>query len=215
MGHRLPGLGGEIASSRREFRVVGEEHAATRRGEDLVAVERECRRESERSGRPATSGCSQCLRGVGHDGDAETLRDGFDGVVVGDAAEQIHRKDGGNRRAVRGELLERALDQVGRHVARHGVAVHEVGRGPRVHDGVRGRREGHRGRDDHGSRTSTDPEQCQVQCGGAGAESHGGADAGTFRDLVLERVHVRPERRDPAGPHRGDDVLLLQLTHIG
>src|SRR5581483_8796282 len=95
VGGRLPGLGGEVAGPVGGPAVVAQEGAARRRGDDLVAVERQDAGGSERAGRPAAEGGPERLGRVLDDGDAVFGADGEDGVVIGAGAVEVHGDHGG------------------------------------------------------------------------------------------------------------------------
>ena len=138
-----------------------------------------------------------------------------DGAVVGALAQQVDWDDRRDMSAAGLEPLQRVSQQPRVHVAGLRVGVHEVWFCPDVADGVDGGGEGQCRDWDHVAWADAPGDQSQVQCCRPRRETYGELATHERGDLPLERVEIRPCRRDPPGLHRPEDVLLLQLTDVG
>ncbi len=93
---RLTSLGGQVTAAGGEAFVVGDEHAATGGGDDLVAVEGEDGGFAERAGGSTTVGGSERLGGVLDDWDGRCLEERKQLVVVGALAVEVDDDGGSN-----------------------------------------------------------------------------------------------------------------------
>ena len=94
------------------------------------------------------------------------------------------------------------------------LAVNEDRFGAQVNDRIGAGREGEGGGQHLVARANAQMDQGQVQRGRAGAERQRIRRADRRGELRRERVHLRPQRRDPVGREGLLDVLLLQAGHV-
>ena len=135
-------------------------------------------------------------------------------VVVAALAVQVDGDHGADRGTGAAPLRERAVEQA--RVDRPGlVTVDEDRRGARVHDRVRARGEGEVRAGDLVARADSEHDEREVERGGPARQRDRMLDAGDLRELRLERVDVRPERRDPVRCDRLGDELGLPAGEVG
>jgi len=157
----------------------------------------------------ATTGGTECLGRVLEDRDAVLGAHGLNARVVGGLAIDIHGEHSGWQSADPRTTLEelRELDRV--QIPRERLRVDEDGASAGVVDSERGGPEGHRRHDDLVTRADSHSHEREVDACGPRAEGDGVLDTHASRHLRLERLHVRPEGRHPAGAKRVEDELLL------
>ncbi len=192
----LPGLAGEISDVVRTCCIVGEQRAAAGGGHDLVAVEgqRGCVSEGTRRSPVALGADGLC--GVRQHWQVPALGQRGDRTVVRNLAEEVD----GQYRLDRCGLCPPILVRLDQEIDRDGaalVAVDQNGTGAGVEDRVDGGRKGHgRGQDDVAG-PDAKGQQTQVECGGAAGQRDGVLSVGGGRQLTLERVYLRAQRRNP------------------
>jgi len=187
-----------------------DEHAAAARRDHLVAVEGEgCELALAACGRVPEQG-SKRLGGVLDERHFPVGADRAQGVVIAALAVEI---DGDHRADLR-PFGERALEE--RRVDRPGrlVGVDEDRSGTRVVDRVRARGECQRRAGDLVAGADSEHDQRQVERGGAAREGERVRHADNLAQLLLERVHVRPERCDPVGVDRVPDEPELAAGQV-
>ena len=204
----------EMARALDDVAAVRHEHAAAARRDDLVAVEREGRALAERAGAAAAAGRAERFRGVLDHRHAVARADVEDARVVGALAVEIDGDDRGRllpRARARGEIF---FEQIGIERPRVGRDVHERRRRAHVGDRVGGRRERHRRGDDLVAAADAERDERQVQRGGAARQRYRVRHADRGGELALERVDVRPERRDPPRVERVEQQLALGRADV-
>lgn len=213
-GRRFPGLSGELARSRDEVLVVAEQHAATRSGHDLVALEREGGSPAEGAGGAAIAVRTQRLGGILEQGDTSLGERGLDHRVVRCSAEEVYHHHGSDSPAfplkgVDGVEQEFRVDiaVVGSRVDKHGLRAgvgHRVGRGG----------EGHGGHHHARPRAGAQLEESEVEGGRARGESECVRHAHPVGDLALERLDILAEGSDPPGPQGSKDILFFDFGDV-
>ena len=158
---------------------------------------------------PAPSAASSISR------HAVALADRFDAAVVGALAVEVHRDHRSHPPAeprTAGQLL---VEQVRIEIPGLRRDVDEHRRRADIADRVGGRRERQR-RGNH-LVAATDTENCQRQVQGrrAARQRHRVRDTDRRGELALERVDVRPERRNPAGIEGVEQQRALGGADVG
>ena len=214
--HRgLACLGGQVAHPVGEARVGRHEGATSRRGHDLVAVEREDPAVTQRARRATLVRRAERLGGVLDHRHPVAGAQRHDLVVVGTLAVQVDDHHG--RRQTAGALAVRQFggQQLGVHVPRRRVAVDESWRGAHVRDCVRRRRERERRHEHVVAGPHAERRQRQVQRTGATRHRHHARPAHERRQLGLERIEFRTSRRNPSAVERPQQGLALGRAHVG
>jgi len=212
---RIARLGRKLARMVDQPLVGRDQHAAARGGDDLVAVEREGAHQAEGARRPPFVRGAQRL-GCILDHRHVVARTGRqDRVQVRALAVEVHGDDGLGQLAGPRPRGQRLLQQARIHVPRRPFAVNEGRPAAQIDDRVDAGREGE-GRDQYlVARADAGQDQRQVQRGRAGGERQCIRRADGRSELGLERVHLRPEGRNPVGREDLLDELLLQAGHVG
>ena len=211
---RLAGLGRELARMLDPVAVPRDEHPTAARRDDLVAVEGE---RGQRALAPGRRSAVRRAERLGRVLDQHGLVAGADvpqRVVVAALAVQVDGDHGADRGTGAAPLRERAVEQAG--VDRPGlVTVDEDRRGARVHDRVRARGEGEVRAGDLVARADSEHDEREVERGSPARQRDRMLDAGDVPELRLERVDLRPERRDPVRCDRLGDELGLPAGEVG
>ena len=123
-------------------------------------------------------------------------------VVVAALAVEVDRDHGSEPPARSAPVGDRPVEQRGIDRPRRLVRVHEERCRAGVGDRVRARGEREVRARDLVALADAEHDEREVERGGAARERHGVLDARHRGHLGLERVDVRPERRDPVGLDR-------------
>src|SRR5262249_33958433 len=160
----------------RERRVVGDDHAALARGDDLVGVEAEAARGAEARHRAALRARARGLAGILDDGEAVSASQLEDGIEVERVAEEVHGEDGPR---ARGEAF---LDAAYLEVVGLGIYVTEHRARAREEDGI-GRGDARERRGDHlVAGTDAEGGESDVERGGARRSGHRGVRSTQARE---------------------------------
>jgi hypothetical protein len=212
---RLAGLGGELAGMRDQRRVLGHEHAAARRGDDLVAVERVDAGAAESPGRPPIVGGAERLGRVFHESDPEVSAHVGDGGEVGALAVQVHQHDRSRQLSDCGPDRESLRQQGGIHVPGSPLAIDEYRNGTLIDYGVDGCHEGQRTDQHLVSGPHADEPQGEVQGRGAGVDCHGVRRANDLGEFALEGLDVGAKRRDYVAGEGVRHEPLFGVSQVG
>ena len=128
---------------------------------------------------------------------------------------QIHTEHGRGQLAESGALGQFLLEERGIEVPGRFVAVDEDRSGTHVLHRVGSGDERERRDDDVVSRPDVVQDQRQVERGGPARQGGGGPHVGERRELLLEPVDVRAERRDPVGVERVQQESPLLRADVG
>ena len=192
----------------REGGVVGDDHAALHRGDDLVRIEAEAADVAGGAHAPAAVARARRLARVLDDGEAAPARQRDDGIHVRGMPEQVHGQDRARARR------ERRLQRRGRHVVGLGVDLREDGPRPGHHDRVRRGDARQRRRHHLVARPHAEGHQRHVQRRRAGVGRDGGGGAAEPREPGLQLAHPRA-LGDPAALHHRRHRVLLRRPEIG
>ena len=160
-------------------------------------------------GRPPGVGRTERLGRVLEQEDLVAVADGPQRVVVAALAVEVDGENGPDAAALAPPVGERLVEKLRIHRPGGGVAVDEHRLGAGVADRVRARRERERGADHLVAGADAEDDERQVERGRAARERERVRDVDDLRELALERVDVRPERREPVGRDRLVDELAL------
>ena len=192
MRRRLTRLGRELAGAIHQRRVVRDQHAAARRGDDLVAVERVDADPSEGAAGTALVPGTERFCGVFQHRNAIALAKRQQRVHVGALAIQIDDDHAARQPLRPAGPFESTLQRSGRHVPAAGFAIDEDRPRAAIKDGIATADESQR-RTKHGvAGLNTQQQQRQVDCRSAGTHSRGVADSDMVGKFAFEAVHMRP-----------------------
>ena len=226
-GRSLPALGGPFADLIGVGQAVGEEHAAGRAGDDLIAVEGNAVIVPQGAGlRPVAVQQilgAQGLGGVLHDKSVMGVTDSANLRHFAGGAIQM----GHHHKADVGVQLKRLFQGFRAHVPGVGLGVDEDGLAVLIGHGVDGGVKGHVRAEDPvtlqrtliGLGLAVQPLPCQlcgqVQSGGAAGQAHGVLDAHVCSQLLLHSVNIGTYGRDPVGADGLIHPALLVTVHGG
>ena len=191
--------------------VVGQQHAARRARDDLVAVEGDGVELAERACLAALVGRAEALGGVLYERRAVLFADGENLVEARRRAVEIRENDDLRLRME----LERHLQCDGIHVPRLPLRVDEDGGALFIDDRIDGRRERHVGTKHFVAGLDAGELHAEVQRCRPTGQRDGVTAADLLRDLLLDRVDVRPDGGHPVGLERLLHVGQLRAVHGG
>ena len=183
--------------------VVGQQHAARRARDDLIAVEGNGVVSAERACLATFVGGTEALGGVLYQDGMVFFADGENLVEARRCAVEVRQNDDLRLRME----LEGLFERDGIHVPRLALRVDEDRRGLFIDDRIDGRREGHVGAEDLVAGPDAGELHAEVQRGRPAGQRDGVTAADLLRDLLLDRVDVRPDGGHP--------VSLEGLLHVG
>ena len=196
-------LRGPFASLLRGGLVVGQQHAARRARDDLVAVEGDGIELAERARLAALVGRAEALGGVFYQCRAVLFANGADIIKLGRRAIEVRENDDLRLRME----LEGLFQRDGIHVPRLALRVDEDGRRLFVNDRIDGRGERHVGAEDLVAGLDARELDAKVEGGRPAGQRDGVFAADLLRDLPFDHIDVRADGGHPVG--------LERLLHVG
>ena len=214
MRDRLTSLRRQLARVLDPVAVMRDEHAAAARRDDLVAVERERPHRSLSTGGHPAVGRAERLRGVLNQRHLVACADLGERLVVAALAVEVDSEHRADTRSRLSSTLDRSVEELGVDRPRRLVGVDEERCRAGVGDRVRACREREARARHLVPGPDAEHDEREVNRCGAARQSHGVLDAGDGRELPLEGVDVRPERRDPVRRERVLDELDLASERV-
>lgn len=214
MRSRVAGLGGEETRLLGELGVIGDEHAATAGGDDLIAVEGMDAGEAEGTGRGFAIGRAKRFGGIFNQLHTMLVATGLDGGDVRRLAIEMDKDKRLGRLADLGFLFDDRAGERGIHVPAALFGIDEDGLGAEIGDGRGGRDEGQRGTQDFVARTDAGQAQREMQGGGAGRDGDGVLRADEPGEIFFKGVEIRSRRRDPIGLESFQDEFDFSAADI-
>ena len=160
-------LGGEEARLLGQFRVIGDEHAATTGGDNLVTVEGMDAGQAERARRGLSISGTEGFGSIFNQFHAVLIATGLDGSDIRRLTIEMHEDEGLGRFTGLGFLLDDGTRERGVHVPAAFFGIDEDGLGAEIGDGGSGSDKGQRRAQDFVARTDTCETQRKMQGRGA------------------------------------------------
>jgi hypothetical protein len=215
VGSGVAGLGGEVAGGLGERGVIGDEHATSRGGNDLVAVEGMYGGAAEGAGGASAVGGSEGFGGILDEGDAVALAGIEDGIDVGGLPVEVGENKGARCPTLRCLAGKELGDEGGVGIPTDFLGIDENGLGAELDNRGGGGDEGEGGADDLVAWLYAGEAEGKVEGGGAGGESDGVGGTDAPGEVALEGIDIGPDGRDPVTVEGFLDVGSLGRPDVG
>ena len=211
----VTGLGRQEASLLGEFGIIGDKHAPSTGGDDLVAVERMDAGQTERAGRGFAISRAQGFGGVFNQLHAMLVAARLDGGDIRRLTIEVHEDEGLRLLAGFDLLFDDRAGERDIHVPALIFRINEDGVGAEIGDGRSGSDESERRTKHFVAGAHASQTEGEMERGRAGGNGDGMFRADDDGKIFFKRIEIRARRRDPIGLEGFQDVLDFGGTNVG